>query len=95
MPWHAEVLALTLRRFVPGESYNARDKFASVATAQVLNGSHAYISGFLNDGTRGPIHRHDWRDMARVLRLEHGILLIDSERHGADKSYDTGLGDLA
>ena len=57
MPWHAEVLALTLRRFVPGESYDARDKFASVATAQVLNGA--------------------WH------------LVIDSERHGEDKSYDT------
>lgn len=90
MPWDAEVTSLTVRRFNIGQSRANRDRFASVATVQILGGTKAYISGFLNDGQRGPIHRDDWIDLARLLRDKYGVRKIESERHGEDKSYDTG-----
>ncbi len=90
MTWHAEVITLTLRRFGPGKSFVDRDKFASVATAQILGGKRAYISGFLDDGSEGPIHRLDWLDLAKLMREKFGVLKIESERHASDKSFDTG-----
>lgn len=95
MPWESEPITLTLRRLDDGQTTADRDRFASVATAQILGGARAYISGFLNDGTRGPIHRRDWMDLAILLRNKHGVMHIESERHGEDKSYDTGPGELA
>lgn len=90
MTWHAEPITLTLRRFEDGKSYAARDKFASVATAQLLGGKRAYISGFLADGSRAPISRPDWLDLGLLLRDKYGILKIESERHAVEKSFDTG-----
>lgn len=89
MAWHAEPITLTLRRFEPGESYEQRDKFAAVATAQILGGKRAYISGFLADGTRAPISKRDWLDLGVLLRDKFGIQKIESERHATDKTFDT------
>lgn len=90
MTWHAEIITLTLRRYAPGESYEGRDRFASVATAQLMGGTRAYISGFLSDGTKGPIHKRDWVALAALLREQFGIAQIESERHGQDRGYETG-----
>nr|WP_315210056.1 hypothetical protein [uncultured Albidiferax sp.] len=89
MAWHAEPITLTLRRYADGDSYARRDKFASVATAQLLGGKRAYISGFLSDGTRAPIHKRDWLDLGMLLRDKYGIEKIESERHAVEKSFDT------
>ena len=89
MSWHAEIITLTLRRFEPGESYAQRDKFAAVATAQILGGKRAYISGFLADGTRAPIRKQDWVDLGLMLREKFGIHKIESERHAVEKTFDT------
>ena len=90
MTWHAEVITLTLRRYAPGDSYEGRDKFASVATAQILGGNRAFISGFLSDGSKGPIRRRDWVDLGQLLRDQFGIERIESERHGESWGHDTG-----
>lgn len=90
MTWHAEPITLTLRRFEPGESYERRSKFAAVATAQILGGKRAYISGFLADGTRAPIHKQDWLDLGLMLHDKFGIQKIESERHAVEKTFDTG-----
>lgn len=95
MTWHAEVIMLTLRRFEAGRSYEARDKFASTATAHILGGNRAFICGFLNDGTRGPISRQDWVELRALLREKHGIEKIETERHEERKDYDTGPAPLA
>lgn len=90
MTWHAEIITLTLRRYGPGESHAERDRFASVATAQLMGGTRAYISGFLNDGTKGPIHKRDWIALVALLRERFGIEQVESERHGQDRGYETG-----
>jgi hypothetical protein len=95
MTWHAEVITLTLRRYVDGQSYEARSKFASVATAQLLGGKRAFISGFLNDGTLGPISRQDWADLVTLLRDQFGIERVTSERRSAPREYDTGAAPLS
>ncbi|MFT3720427.1 hypothetical protein [Pseudorhodoferax sp.] len=80
MPWHAEVITITLRRYEAGKSYEARDPFVGVATVQILGGSRAYVSGFLSDGA--PIPRQDWLDLLALLRERYGITRVESERHG-------------
>lgn len=89
MTWHAEVITLTLRRFEGDDSYAERDQFASVATAQILGSKRAFISGFLNDGTRAKISKSDWIDLGVLLRTQFGIEKIETERHTKAKTFDT------
>lgn len=95
MSWHAEPITLTLRRFEDGCSYANRDKFAAVATAQILGGKRAYISGFLADGTHAPIHKADWLELGYLLRDSYGIRKILTERHMADKEFNTSPAPLS
>jgi len=95
MTWHAEIITLTLRRFSPGDSYAQRDKFAAVATAQILGGKRAYISGFLADGSKAPISKRDWIELGLMLRDKFGIHKIESERHAVEKTFDTGPAPLS
>ena len=90
MPWHFEILAVNGRRFVPGESYEHRDPFASILTIQFRNQKEAYVSGLLNDGTRGPIHREDWRELRDALRRQFGVELIEAEHKREPLSMQTG-----
>lgn len=95
MSWHAEVITLTLRRFEPGKSYANRNKFASVATCQILGGKKAFISGFLTDGSKGPINRRDWIELGRLLQRDYGVEKVEAERNGVEKDYDTGPAPLS
>ena len=52
MTWHAEAITLILRRYEPGKSYKARDRFASVAMAQLMEAGRAHLRGFLGEGIR-------------------------------------------
>lgn len=93
--WHFEILAVNARRFVDGQSYASRDPYATILTIQFKNGRECYISGMLNDGTRGPMRGRDWMELRTQLRRVFGVELIESERHGEDKSYDTGPAPLS
>lgn len=90
MTWHLEPTQLHGRRYVRGESFAQRDKYATIVTVQILNGTKAHLSGMLNDGTRGPISKADWVELRDKLRAEYGVEVIDTERHGQDRGYETG-----
>lgn len=89
MTWHLETTAMTARRYLPGDSFEARSQFASVAQVQVLGGNQAFVSAFLNDSAKGEIPRSEWLALRDALRA-HGITLVQSERHGQDRGYETG-----
>lgn len=89
MTWHLETTSLTARRYLPGQSFEARDQFASVAYIQVMDcGRKAYISAFLNDGSKGPIPPREFLALREELQAQ-GIELVGSSRHGKDKDYET------
>lgn len=92
MPWHAEPIVLTLRRYNEGDSYENRDRFASTATAHLLGGGRAFVCAFLNDGSAGRISRHDWLDLAVLLREDYGVRTIEAERHTQPTSFNTDFG---
>lgn len=94
MTWHAETITLILRRYEPGKSYDARDQFATVAVAQLLGGGRAHLRGMLN-GADAPISKADFLELAAMLRADHGIDRIESERKGRPREYDTGPAPLA
>lgn len=89
MTWHAETITLILRRYEPGKSYEARDPFATVAVAQLLGGGRAHLRGMLN-GADAPISKADFQQLADLLREQHGITRIESERRARPRRYDTG-----
>lgn len=89
MTWHIELIVGHARRYLPGESYEARDKFASIVTVQFMNGRKAYLSGMLNDRSCGPIRPADWLELRDKLRDEFGVEVVSSERHGERRDYDT------
>lgn len=89
MTWHLEITSMTARRYLPGDSFEARSDFASVAQVQVLGGNQAFISGFLNDSGKGSIPKGEWLALRDALAAE-GISLVESKRHGKAQSYDTG-----
>lgn len=89
MSWHFEILTVNARRFKPGESYENRDEFASILTIQFENQKRAYISGLLNDGTKGPIHRSDYRDLRDGLRTMFGVELMEGEHSRQPLSIET------
>lgn len=80
---------MTARRYLPGDSFEARSAFASVAHVQILGGNKAFVSAFLNDDSKGEIPRSEWLALRDALR-EHGIDLIESERRAKPRAYDTG-----
>ena len=90
MTWHFKPLVLAARDFRDGKNYDRKDKYAVIATVQLLGDHRAYISGMLADGTEAPISRRDLADMARGLRAQYGVTEIDAERRGTEKTFDTG-----
>ena len=95
MTWHAEVITISLRRFEPGQTYANRDPFASVAVAQILGGRRAFISGFLNDGTKAKISKADWLDLGVLMRTQFNVEKIETERHTKAKTFDTAPAPLS
>lgn len=89
MTWHLEPITLHARRYVEGESFEARDKYATIVTVQILNGSMAYLSGMLSDGERITIRKEDIAQLGEMLRLQYGILVIHAERRSQAREYDT------
>lgn len=90
MTWHLEPITLHGRRYVSGESFEARDRYATIVTVQILNGTMAYLSGMLTDGKRGPIRKEDLEELGAMLRQQFGIKVIHAERRAAAREYDTG-----
>ena len=89
MTWHIEITALTARRYLPGDSHEARSRFVTVAYMQVTGDGRVYMSAVLNNDEAGPIPPDEWlalREEPRAL----GIDLVDSERKGKPRSYETG-----
>lgn len=89
MTWHLEPTSLHGRRYVKGESYDARDRYATIVTIDILNGTTAYLSGMLNDNSRGPIRKEDFAELSAMLRDQYGIKVVHMERHGVEKVHDT------
>jgi hypothetical protein len=94
MTWHAEEITVILRRYEPGKSYKARDRFATVAVAQLLGGGRAFLRGMLN-GVAAPLRKADLLELAQLLRDRYGIEHIESERHGEAKVHETVTAPLA
>lgn len=94
MTWHLEITSMTARRYLPGDSFEARSDFASVAQVQVLGGNKAFISGFLNDSGKGEIPRREWLALRDALRAR-GIELVRSERKGEPRDFETGPAPLS
>ncbi len=90
MTWHLEVTSMTARRYVEGESYAQKSKFASSIHVQLMDGGkRAFLSAATNNDARGKISRKDWLDL-RALLHSIGVELIESSRHGEAKDFDTG-----
>jgi hypothetical protein len=90
MTWHLDPITLHGRRYLAGKSYANRDKYATNVTVQIMNGTTAYLSCMLNDGTDGPIRKEDFEELSAMLRDKYGIKAIHMERHGAAKVHNTG-----
>ncbi|HVR49814.1 MAG TPA: hypothetical protein VMS38_08750 [Pseudorhodoferax sp.] len=88
MTWHLEITALTARRYLPGDSYEARSRFVSVAYLQVTGDGRVYLSAALNHDA-GEIPPDEWLALRKGLRAL-GINVVDSERHGKPRSYEIG-----
>ncbi len=94
MTWHLEITSMTARRYLPGDSYEQRNKFASSIHIQLMDGGkRAFLSAATNDESRGKITKRDWLNL-RDLLLSIGVELIESSRHDRPKEHDTGMGAL-
>lgn len=88
MSWHAKPITIHLRRFADGKKYG--EEFASIATAQLLEDGHAFVCGFLNDGSEAELTKQDLVEMAQILREKYNVRRISSERRAKLRNYDTG-----
>lgn len=90
MTWHLEITSMTARRYLPGESYDQKSKFASALQVQLMDGGkRAFLSAASNNDARGKITKQDWLEL-RALLHSVGVDLIETSRHGEGKDYDTG-----
>ena len=88
MHWYAETSALILRGYEAPGGYEARAPFSAVISAQLLGGDTAFLAGALRlDGQ--PLSPADWRDLARMLRAQHGVQQIEALRHGRRITWPT------
>ncbi|KQP39686.1 hypothetical protein ASF44_08115 [Pseudorhodoferax sp. Leaf274] len=86
---------MTARRYLPGESFELRSKFASTVHVQMLDcGQRAFLSAATNNDARGKITKRDWLELREMLH-GIGVELIESSRHGEAKDYDTGPAPLS
>lgn len=89
MTWHLDPITLHGRRYTAGKSFEARDKFATVVTVQIM-GKIAYLSGMRNDTEQGPVTKEDFADLAQLLRGQYGVEVIRAERRQKPREYQTG-----
>jgi hypothetical protein len=86
--WHAETASLVLRHYPQAGGYERREAFRAVAFAKMLGAGVAFLEGALRvDGQ--PLTLSDWRDIALVLRHQHGVMTIRAKRHGRDVEFPT------
>lgn len=89
MFWHAEPASLILRGYSAPGGYEAHLPFSAVLTAQLLGPDRAFLAGGLRlDGK--PLTPADWRDLARLLREQHSVQVIEAIRSGRRVSWPTG-----
>lgn len=86
MAWHAETSAFVLRFLPDGAQYG--DPFVGIAFAKMLGPGVAFIEGALRTDGR-PLTIRDWRDLARLLRDDHGVITIKAMRDGEPVEYST------
>lgn len=89
MTWHLDPITLHGRRYVAGESFEARDRYATIVTVQIM-GKVAYLSGMRNDTEQGPVTKEDFEELGRLLRSEYGVEVIHAERRSKPREYQTG-----
>ncbi len=86
--WHAEVTELLLREVVSTDDFDGHIPYGAIATVNILDRTRAFIRGTLRrDGRELSIK--DFRDIARKLRDEHGILTVEYDRKGVVRSVST------
>lgn len=88
MFWHAEVTGLILRGYDQPGGHAAQAPFQAVVGAQLLGRQSAFLAGGLRvDGNSLAVG--DWRDLARLLREQHDVRLIEAIRAGRRISWPT------
>nr|WP_297526922.1 hypothetical protein [uncultured Roseateles sp.] len=86
--WHAEVTELLLREIVSTDDFDNHVPYGAIATVNILDRRRAFIRGTLRrDGAE--LSLRDFRDIARKLRDEHGIEVIEYDRRGVVRSWST------
>ncbi len=72
MYWHAQVTSLSLRAHLEPDFYGRKLPFLASAKAELLGDKLAYVQlASRKDGR--DLTPGDWRDVARLLRDQHGI----------------------
>lgn len=87
--WHAEVTELVLREVVCLDDFDGHVPYGAIATVNILDRTRAFIRGTLRRDGRD-LTPKDFRDIARKLRDEYGILVIEYDRKGRVKAIPTG-----
>lgn len=78
--WHAEPSTLLLRGYSKPGGYEDRQPYQAVAHVKLLGAGVAFIEAALrSDGEA--LSQDDWRAMARILRDQHDVEIIEAVRH--------------
>lgn len=105
MYWHAELTMrldklvrpgkwlmarhYTVRGYQVPNGYDLHMPFDAVAQADLdLADRTAFVHGAKTEPDLR-LSVKSWRDLARYLRDEHGVLLLLADRHGQDMEYET------
>ncbi|WAC72058.1 hypothetical protein OU995_21175 [Roseateles sp. SL47] len=86
--WHAEVSELILREVVSADDPQNHIPFGAVATVNLLSHGRAFIRAALRRDGRS-LSARDFRDIARKLRDEHDVQVIEYDRKGELRSWPT------
>lgn len=86
--WHAEVTGLILRELVTLDEFDGHIPYGAIATVDLLDRGRAFIRGTLRRDGRD-LTPGDFRDIARKLRDEYGVCVIQYDRKGVLKSWPT------
>lgn len=107
MFWHAEITMkleiqvapgqwmrlhkATLRGYDVPDGYQRHLPFLAVAQADLFLDEHrAFIHGALTaDGQQ--LRRPAWRTMVQLLKREHGMQVVDADRHGEPVRFGADL----
>ena len=80
MHWQAEPSTLLLRGYSEPGGYEDRRPYEAVAHVKLLGAGVAFIEAALrSDGST--LSQDDWRAMARLLRDQHQVEIIEAVRH--------------